>query len=118
MPRRTNNNNATAQFSEIESVDGPAMSSSVPMLATQAQAPTSRRARSASTGQRRKKKPSAAPPARRANSLPVMTASAPNALRVKSQFHSLQTRGLSPSVNRGSRVEFAFLEVREFPIIL
>lgn len=45
-----------------------------------------------------------------------------SSLRVKSQFESLKRKGLSASMNDGSgrkhTVEFAFLEVREFPIIL
>ena len=38
-------------------------------------------------------------------------------LRVRSQHESLQKRGLV-RFNRRQRVEFAFLEVREFPMIL
>jgi len=41
----------------------------------------------------------------------------PTILRVKSQSKSLQTPGLARSNSR-QRVEFAFLEVREFPMIL
>lgn len=45
-----------------------------------------------------------------------------SSLRVKSQFESLKKKGLSASMSDGSgrkhSVEFAFLEVREFPIIL
>ena len=50
----------------------------------------------------------------RAQSLPPIRST----LRVKSQFQSLRTRGLHRVSNVHKTVEFAFLEVREFPMIL
>lgn len=39
-------------------------------------------------------------------------------LRVATQFLSLQTKGLTQDLTQHKRVEFAFLEVREYPVVL
>jgi hypothetical protein len=76
-----------------------------------------RRRSSATDGNRKKNQPRRLSAPRRRRSTGELSGS--SGLRVKSQFESLQRRGLSVvDTDRDKHVAFSFLEVREFPIIL